>query len=78
MAARRRIFVSPDGARWKVQWEDGAVDTYQPTQSAAISIARGLVRALAAGQVSQIIVKRPDGTFREEWTYGKDPYPPVG
>ena len=78
MAERKRLFVSPEGARWKVQWEGGTVDGRYDTQAAAISRARAIVRSLSAGSISQIVVQRPDGTIREEWTYGKDPYPPVG
>jgi hypothetical protein len=78
MAERKVLWVSPDATAWTVKWEGGAVESRQPTQTAAISVARGIVRSLPAGQVSQIKVQRPDGTIREEWTYGKDPYPPVG
>ena len=78
MADRKRLFVSPDGTQWKVQWEGGNVDSRHPTQGAAITRARAVVKSLGAGAVSQILVQRPDGQFREEWTYGKDPYPPPG
>jgi hypothetical protein len=78
MADRMRLFVSSDGAQWKVQWEGGKVDSHYNTQAAAISAARAVVRSLPAGHCSQIVVQRPDGTFRTEWTYGQDPYPPVG
>jgi hypothetical protein len=78
MADRKRLFVSPDGARWKVQWEGGNVDSHHNTQTAAISAARAIVRGLPAGQCSQIMVQHPDGKWRTEWTYGQDPYPPAG
>ncbi len=78
MAEHKRLFVSPDGGRWKVQWEAGRVDGHHATQTAAISRARAIVRSLPSGACSQILVQRPDGTWREEWTYGRDPYPPPG
>lgn len=78
MSQRARLFVSPDGQRWKVQWEGGQLDGHYQTQDAAISRARAVVRSMPAGACSQIQVQRPDGTWREEWTYGRDPYPPVG
>lgn len=78
MAQHGRLFVSPDGLNWKVQWEGGQVDSRHPTQVAAIGRARAVVRSLPPGTCSQILVQRPDGTWREEWTYGRDPYPPPG
>lgn len=52
MADRRRLFVSPEGGRWKVQWEGGQVDGRHDTQAAAISRARAIVRGLVAGECS--------------------------
>lgn len=70
----QRFFVSPDGGRWKVTQEGGTVLSRHDTQAAAIVAGRRIARD-AQGQ---LLVQRPDGTFRTEWTYGKDPYPPVG
>jgi hypothetical protein len=78
MAEGRVLWVSPDGTRWKVKWEGDGVDSYHDTQTAGIARARAIVRSNPAGYVRQIKVQRPDGTIREEWTYGKDPYPPAG
>ncbi len=79
MAERKRLFVSPDGALWQVQWEGGKVESRgHVTQALAIAKARAIVRSLPAGACSQIIVQRPEGKIREEWTYGKDPFPPPG
>ena len=78
MADRLTLYVSPDGPRWKVQWEGGKLDSHHGTQAAAISRARAVVRGLPAGACSQILVQGTGGQFRAEWTYGKDPYPPAG
>ena len=78
MATRKRLFVSPDGQRWKVQWEGGSVDTYHSTQDAAIKRARAVVGSLPQGECSQIMVQRPNGQWVTEWTYGSDPFPPRG
>jgi hypothetical protein len=78
MATRRRLFVSPDGARWKAQWEGGVVVSSHDTQTAAVRAARGTVRSLPQGTCSQIMVQGADGRWRTEWTYGQDPYPPAG
>ena len=56
MADQKRLFVSPDGTRWKMQWEGGNVDSNHPTQVTAISRARAIVRSLSAGSCSQIMV----------------------
>ena len=75
---RKTLYVSPSGTQWKVHWQgDSAGDIYQLKET-AIREARKKVAALPAGTVSQIRVQRADGTFQDEWTYGKDPYPPVG
>ncbi len=78
MADRKRLFVSPDGTQWKVQWEGGNVVSRHNTQAEAIKAARAVVRSLAAGACSQIMVQGTDGKWRTEWTYGQDPYPPPG
>ena len=59
MAARRKLYVSPDGQRWKVQ-EGGAAESYHPTQTAAISRAKTIVRSLPPDEISQILIQRPD------------------
>jgi len=78
MADRQRLFVSPDGTRWKVQWEGGAVVSYHETQAAAIKAARAKVGSLPRGTCSQITVQATSGQWRTEWTYGQDPFPPTG
>ena len=35
-------------------------------------------QASERGQLSQVLVQGEDLLFRTEWTYGQDPYPPVG
>lgn len=73
-----KLYVSPDGLNWKVQWQGGNVASRHGTQTDAIKSARKLVGSLSEGTCSQILVQRPDGTFRTEWTYGEDPFPPPG
>ena len=78
MASRVRLFVSPSGSQWKVQFEGGSLVSNHPTQEAAIKAARAKVASLPEGECSQIMVQGTDGKFRTEWTYGNDPYPPKG
>jgi len=70
----QRFFVSPDGNMWKVTREGGTVLSRHRTQGAAIDAGRKVARR----EKGQLIVQRPDGTFRTEWTYGEDPFPPRG
>jgi hypothetical protein len=72
------IYVSPDGDLWKIQWEKGSVISRHFTQTTAIKAARELVSHYSRGYITQVVVQRPDGRFREEWTYGRDPFPPRG
>lgn len=49
------------------------------TQDEAIRQARLIARSsIARGVEVQILVQRPNGIFRVEWTYGRDPFPPRG
>ena len=78
MAGRVKLFVSPSGTQWKVQFEGGSLVSNHTTQEAAIKAARAKVASLPEGACSQILVQGADGQFRTEWTYGKDPFPPRG
>lgn len=74
---RKKIYVLSHGAQWKVQCEH-CETAITATQSEAIKMAKNHVAGLSPGTLSQILVQRDDGKFREEWTYGNDPFPPVG
>jgi hypothetical protein len=78
VAERKVVYVLSHGTEWRVKCDHCTLDRITRTQAEAISQARAHVRSLPAGTLSQILVQRDDGKFREEWTYGKDPYPPVG
>jgi hypothetical protein len=74
---RKKIYVLSHGNQWKVQCEHCENGLYN-TQAEAITVARRHVAGLVAGTLSQILVQKDDGTWREEWTYGRDPFPPRG
>jgi hypothetical protein len=74
----KNIWVSPDQGNWKVQWEKGDFISIHFTKEIALSAAKAQVRSFPKGEVTSIIVQDADGEIRTEWTYGKDPYPPVG
>lgn len=70
---RIRYEVAPAKGGWKVtragQWW-GA----WPKKRAAVAEAVGGARTdLQAGNLSQLIIKRLDGTIQDERTYGRDP-----
>ena len=61
---------------WKIKHNGKYSKTYK-TQKAAIGDA--IKRAVASeggGRNSQVLAQNEHHTFRTEWTYGKDPYPP--
>lgn len=74
---REKIYVLSHGLQWKVQCEHCDSEIVS-TQAEAIKLAKKHVASLIAGALSQILVQRDNGQFRAEWTYGQDPYPPVG
>lgn len=74
---RNKIYVLSHGNQWKVQCEHCETGIYN-TQADAINVARRHVSSLAAGTLAQILVQRDSGAWREEWTYGRDPFPPRG
>lgn len=79
---RKQYFVSPNGnalAPWKVTSGGVTLQTCG-TQQAAIGIASQRAKQdwEVRKQPSQVMIQRPDGTFRAEYTYGNDPYPPAG
>ena len=58
----------------KLEGSDTVLSQHR-TQAAAIEAARQ--RAMAHPAAS-VIVHRPNGQFRDEFSYGSDPYPPKG
>lgn len=72
--ARGQYYVSKDAERWKVQHTDIQITFASPR--AALSAA--LNAANQAGQRGfggRVLVQRPDGQWRTEWIYGRDPLP---
>lgn len=77
MSKRYVLHVVPNNpSGWAVK-EAGAsrplqtFTTKQPATDWAVARAK-------ANQPSQVVVHRSDGTIEFEWTYGSDPYPPIG
>jgi len=72
--ARKIYRVVPNGGLWSVTHAGQTLSnhaTKPPAVSAGQQVAKGNER-------SQLMVHRGDGTFEYEYTYGDDPYPPIG
>ena len=74
---RHKIYVLSHGREWKVKCEHCREQIFA-TQGEAIRTAKQHVAGFAPGTLSQILVQRDEGGWREEWTYGSDPFPPRG
>lgn len=74
---RKVIYVLSHGEKWKVNCEH-CDSELRETQLLAINLAKSHVAKLPHGTLAQILVQNDQGRFRTEWTYGQDPFPPVG
>jgi uncharacterized protein DUF2188 len=74
--ARDQFFVVLHEGQWKIK-HNGQHSRPYATQAEAIRSAIDQAHSIhKEGGLSQVLVE--DLQFREEWTYGKDPYPPPG
>jgi len=82
--ARKYWDVVTSGNNWTVREEGagllGQFGVMHATQSAAIAEARRLAHDYhnRTGQPSGVKVQGADSRWREEWSYGNDPFPPRG
>jgi hypothetical protein len=77
MAKRKRYYVNPrEDGRWEVT-QEGAKRASAVSDTKAETVRRGAGIAKDAGR-SQPVIRKKDGTFQSERTYGDDPYPPKG
>lgn len=72
--ARKVFHVVPYGTNWQVK-HNGQVLSNHSLKSNAIDAGQ---RVAKANQPSQLVVHRANGTIEFEYTYGNDPYPPIG
>lgn len=71
MAQKPTQHVVPSLDGWMVKTEGAQrASSVHETQTAALAAASSAARERGVGSV---VVHRPDGTFREERTYGSDP-----
>mgnify|MGYP003827843505 CR=1 FL=1 len=81
---RAVYYVVSEGQNWRMRsgWHGQESTLYKEvfsTQKAAIRHAVDCAHAEGKkGNDAQVLVQRDGGQWRTEWTYGNDPYPPVG
>ncbi|MBN1316698.1 MAG: DUF2188 domain-containing protein [Anaerolineales bacterium] len=78
MSDRKVYHVIPDGnsGSWKIKVEGGQrASSVHKTKAEAEQAARNLAKNQPLGQ---LVVHGSDGKIQKEYTYGRDPYPPVG
>lgn len=76
MSKRRTYDVSPKGNEWTVKERgaDRAVGNFD-RKAEAVERAREVAKNQ---QLSQVVIRKQDGSIQTEHTYGRDPYPPRG
>jgi len=76
--ARDQFFVVLHEGRWKIKHNGQHSKPYH-SQTAALKDAIDQAHEVhKKGGLFQVLVQREDLQFREERTFGKDPYPPAG
>lgn len=76
MADRTIYDLSPDGDEWVLVKRGGKGVTRRfTTKAEGLATSPGIVRNQG---LSQLVVRKQDGTIQEERTYGDDPFPPPG
>jgi hypothetical protein len=75
---RKFLYVSPSGSSWKVHWQHEFSGPLFRRKKEALTEARRMIASLKKGMLSSIKIRKANGKFQAEWTYGRDPYPPKG
>lgn len=74
MPTRKVFRVQYISQRWCVRHEQRTLSTHVTKDTA---VTEG-TKVAKANQPSQLVVHKMDGTIEFEYTYGGDPFPPVG
>lgn len=71
----KNIHVVYNGKQWQAIQENAKRSSGNfSTQKEAFNLARKI--AINNGQ--EVVIHRPDGTIRDKYSYGNDPFPPKG
>ena len=72
--ARGHYQVSKEADRWKVQHNE-IIITFESPRAALSAALEAANEAGKRGFEGRVLVERPDGEWRTEWVYGRDPFP---
>ena len=75
---RDQYFVVLHEGKWKITHNGSHSHPYETQQDALDAAIDAAKTAYDHGRLSQVLVQGENMEFREERTYGKDPYPPPG
>ena len=76
--AREKYYVVRHQGEWKIKHRLEHRHPYATQREAIDAAIEAAHEACSRGELSQVLVQGEDLLFRTEWTYGKDPYPPLG
>lgn len=78
--ARFYYYVVSSGQQWEVTFQGQTEKYFYRTQADAIEAAAGAARKMHAdgNGNSGVRIQNAQGQWRDERTYGEDPYPPRG
>lgn len=78
MSKRVRFTVEPRRGDWALTEGGRTLKEFESKEDAVAAGRRAGHAAADAGQPSQLIIKKADGTIQTEHTYTNDPFPPPG
>jgi hypothetical protein len=76
--AHHKYFVVRHQGQWSIKHAGRHSIPYRTQKEAIQGALSRIRRAEGGGKNAQILVQDKQHTFRTEWTYGMDPYPPKG
>ena len=75
---RLKYYVVLHEGAWKISFGGKRTSAYPTQQSAIDEAVSAAHEAYRKGWDAQVLVQSGNGLFREERTYGHDPFPPLG
>jgi hypothetical protein len=75
---REKYYVVLHQGQWKISYNDKHYGPYSTQKAAIRSAVDAAQKAGTKGKDAQVFIQGEKNQFRTEWTYGNDPYPPVG
>jgi len=76
--ARAQYVVVLHQNEWKISHNGAHHGPYRSQGEAIIFAVDAAQKSGKSGYDAQVLVQGQNNRFRTEWTYGNDPYPPIG